>query len=95
MIWWYWMLLGLVLLGAEMVTPGGFYILFFGLAALVVGTLAGAGARPGGMAPVAVVFGARDSLTARFPWPAAGLDQDAGGRDPGRRFDGRRKRDPA
>lgn len=41
MIWWYWMLLGLVLLGAEMMTPGGFYILFFGLSALVVGTLAG------------------------------------------------------
>jgi membrane protein implicated in regulation of membrane protease activity len=41
MIWWYWMVLGLVLLGAEMTTPGGFYILFFGLAALIVGTLAG------------------------------------------------------
>jgi inner membrane protein len=43
MIWWYWMLAGLMLLGAEMVTPGGFYMLFFGLAALAVGTLAGAG----------------------------------------------------
>ncbi|MEO8341202.1 MAG: NfeD family protein [Nitrospirota bacterium] len=43
MIWWYWMLLGLVLLGVEMVTPGGFYILFFGLAALIVGSLAGLG----------------------------------------------------
>lgn len=43
MIWWYWMVLGLALLGAEMTTPGGFYILFFGLAALVVGTLAGFG----------------------------------------------------
>lgn len=41
MIWWYWMLLGLVLLGVEMATPGGFYILFFGLAALIVGSLAG------------------------------------------------------
>jgi membrane protein implicated in regulation of membrane protease activity len=43
MVWWYWMVLGLALLGAEMATPGGFYILFFGLAALIVGTLAGAG----------------------------------------------------
>jgi inner membrane protein len=43
MIWWYWMLLGLLLLGAEMITPGGFYILFFGLAALVVGGLSGVG----------------------------------------------------
>lgn len=41
MVWWYWVLLGLVLLGAEMATPGGFYILFFGLAALIVGALAG------------------------------------------------------
>ena len=41
MVWWYWMVLGLALLAAEMTTPGGFYILFFGLAALVVGTLAG------------------------------------------------------
>ena len=41
MVWWYWMVLGLTLLGAEMTTPGGFYILFFGLSALVVGTLAG------------------------------------------------------
>ena len=41
MIWWYWMVLGLALLGAEMTTPGGFYILFFGLAALIVGTLVG------------------------------------------------------
>lgn len=41
MIWWYWMLLGLLLFGAEMMTPGGFYMLFFGLSALIVGTLAG------------------------------------------------------
>ncbi|HKY71304.1 MAG TPA: NfeD family protein [Nitrospira sp.] len=41
MVWWYWMVLGLVLLGAEMTTPGGFYILFFGLSALLVGALAG------------------------------------------------------
>lgn len=40
MIWWHWLLLGLLLLGAEMMTPGGFYILFFGLAALVVGAIA-------------------------------------------------------
>lgn len=43
MVWWYWMVLGLVLLGAEMTTPGGFYIIFFGLSALAVGTLAGLG----------------------------------------------------
>jgi membrane protein implicated in regulation of membrane protease activity len=37
------MLLGLVLLGLEVLTPGGFFVLFFGIAALVVGTMVGLG----------------------------------------------------
>lgn len=41
MFWWYWMVLGLILMGLELATPGGFYLLFFGLAALLVGALAG------------------------------------------------------
>ncbi len=44
MTWWYWLLLGLILAGAEMMAPGGFYLLFFGIAALIVGALAGSGA---------------------------------------------------
>ena len=40
MTWWYWLVLGLILVGAEIVSPG-FYLLFFGIAALAVGTLAG------------------------------------------------------
>lgn len=43
MTWWYWLLMGLVLAGAEMISPGGFYLLFFGIAALLVGALAGLG----------------------------------------------------
>lgn len=43
MIWWYWMVLGLVLMGLELATPGGFYLLFFGLSALVLGTAGGLG----------------------------------------------------
>jgi membrane protein implicated in regulation of membrane protease activity len=43
MLWWTWLLLGLGLLLLEVVTPGGFFFLFFGVSALVVGTLAGAG----------------------------------------------------
>jgi len=39
MLWWLWILLGLALLGAELLTPGGFYVLFFGAGALVVGLL--------------------------------------------------------
>ena len=41
MDWWIWIVLGLVLLLGEMVTPGGFYILFFGIGAIIVGVLAG------------------------------------------------------
>jgi membrane protein implicated in regulation of membrane protease activity len=43
MVWWLWLFLGLILLGIEVMTPGGFYILFFGLAALIVGALTGLG----------------------------------------------------
>ena len=38
MEWWYWILLGLTLLGLEILS-GGFYLMFFGLAALAVGAV--------------------------------------------------------
>lgn len=37
--WWLWMLLGIALLVAEILTPGGFYIIFFGAAGICVGLL--------------------------------------------------------
>lgn len=43
MAWWIWILLGLGLLTLEMLTPGGFFVLFFGLSALVVGAAVGCG----------------------------------------------------
>ncbi len=43
MVWWFWVMLGLGLLGLEVLTPGGFFVLFFGLAALAVGALVGLG----------------------------------------------------
>ena len=43
MPWWMWALFGLALLGGEMLTPGGFYFLFFGVSGLVVGALVGLG----------------------------------------------------
>ena len=46
MTWWLWAFLGLFLLGSEIVTPGGFYMLFFGIGALVVGALVGLGMIP-------------------------------------------------
>ena len=43
MYWWLWLVLGLIFVGLEVLTPGGFYVLFFGIGALVVGGLAGFG----------------------------------------------------
>lgn len=43
MLWWYWLVGGLVLLALELATPSGFFMLFFGLGALTVGVLAGSG----------------------------------------------------
>ena len=44
MEWWIWTLFGLLLLLTELVTPGGFYFIFFGIGAVIVGVLAGFGA---------------------------------------------------
>ena len=37
--WWMWVVLGMVLLLGEVLTPGGFFIIFFGAAAVVVGLM--------------------------------------------------------
>lgn len=37
MEWWIWIVLGIVLLGAEMLVPGGLFMLFFGIGAIIVG----------------------------------------------------------
>lgn len=38
-VWWHWLVLGLVLIVLEMAAAGGFYLLFFGGAALVMAVL--------------------------------------------------------
>ena len=43
MEWWLWLAGGLALVVFELVTPSGFFIIFFGLGALTVGLLAGTG----------------------------------------------------
>jgi membrane protein implicated in regulation of membrane protease activity len=39
-LWWHWLVLGLVLAVAEIASAGGFYIIFFGVGAIAVGLLA-------------------------------------------------------
>lgn len=43
MQWWHWLAGGLLLLVLELVTPSGFFLMFFGLGALTVGVLMLAG----------------------------------------------------
>jgi hypothetical protein len=43
MQWWLWLVLGLVLVGIELLTPGGFFVIFFGAAAILLGVLGGLG----------------------------------------------------
>lgn len=44
--WWMWMIAGIALLAIEMLTPGGFFTLFFGAGAMAVGILGLAGWQP-------------------------------------------------
>ena len=37
--WWHWLVLGLVLVALELAASGGFYVIFFGIAALAIGAL--------------------------------------------------------
>lgn len=41
MTWWFWSSLGLILLVLELVIPTGFFLLMFGVAALIVSVVAG------------------------------------------------------
>lgn len=43
MPWWLWLLAGVVLAALELVGSGGFYLIFFGLSALLIGLLQFAG----------------------------------------------------
>jgi inner membrane protein len=76
MEWWYWVLLGLILLGVELAAPSGFYLMFLGLAALCVGTLVALGMAKAiwlqwvlfsGLSVVALLF-FRGPLLARFKY---------------------------
>ena len=49
MAWWIWVLGGLVLLLAEVLTPGGFFVVFFGAGAILVGALKAAGLERAGL----------------------------------------------
>lgn len=43
MSWWAWLIMGILLLGAEAVTPGLFFLFFFGVSGIIIGALVAAG----------------------------------------------------
>ena len=65
MQWWHWAVLGLVLGLLELATPGGFFILFFGIGALLVSVLSLAGIA-GPLWVQWVAFGALSIITLFF-----------------------------
>ena len=84
MTWWLWVALGLVLGAIELATPGGFFVIFFGIAAAIIGLaeLAGLGLPPWGQwlaFPILAIVALRlfrKPLLARLQ-PAVGDDVDA------------------
>jgi len=87
MAWWAWLVLGLLLLGGEMLTPGGFFLLFFGIGALAVGLL-----QLGGMGgpnwlhwllfsviSLATLLGIRPRLVGRLARRGAGAEEGVTG----------------
>jgi membrane protein implicated in regulation of membrane protease activity len=81
MAWWIWIALGLALAAIELATPGGFFIVFFGIAAFVVGVLdlAGLAQRP---AVQWLLFTILAVVALRlFRRPLLGYHGMAGGRD--------------
>src|SRR6187549_1678666 len=43
-VWWHWLALGLILITLELAASGGFYIIFFGVAAVLIAALSLIGA---------------------------------------------------
>jgi hypothetical protein len=67
--WWMWVLLGLALVTGEILTPGGFYILFFGAGAIVVGLIKLAGLSTGLAAEGLIFVALSIGLLAAFRKP--------------------------
>ena len=88
MEWWIWLVLGLILIAVELFTPGGFFLLFFGLGAIAAGVLAALIPVPGAaslafqvlvclLVSVGGLLLFRNALVARFGRHGRGRDVDS------------------
>ena len=87
MEWSAWLVLGLLLVAIEVFTPGGFFLLFFGVSALLVGALAATNLPFTSSLPFQIVIFLavsitglilfRNALVARFGRPGRGREVDS------------------
>jgi membrane protein implicated in regulation of membrane protease activity len=85
MEWWLWVILGFLMMVAELLTPGGFYLLFFGVGGVIVGSLDALGwAGPAwtqwllfSLLSVVSLVVFRRPLLARFKSAAPGKEMDS------------------
>ena len=75
MIWWYWILLGLALAAIELATPGGFFVIFFAVGALLVGLIERRRDSRGGLRPVGALHRGLPRLAGALPQAAAPADE--------------------
>jgi len=79
--WWAWVVAGLVLMAAEILTPGGFFIIFFGFGAAATGILKLLGMEVGTVLEILIfvlisvggLFQFRQKLMEQFGKPAKGV----------------------
>ena len=90
-VWWHWLVLGLLLIALELAASGGFYIIFFGIAAVVVSLMAALGAGLPVWVQLLLFSVLVGRIAAVLPQPADAVDEHRGhGRR--RRLAGRRDR---
>ena len=74
-VWWHWFALGLVLIALELAAAGGFYVIFFGIAAVVVGDPPARRPFRPDLDSAPAVLDPLDRLAALLPQPDAPLDE--------------------
>ncbi len=88
-LWWHWLALGLILVALELAASGGFYIIFFGIAAIAIAMLRVARPRRPGLGAAPALLGlSRSGRCSLFRSPLMrwlkldrpGVDVDSHGR---------------
>ena len=74
MLWWHWLVIGVILVALEMAASGGFYVIFFGVAALAIAGTSRARLGGAGLGAARALFQHLDRVAARVSRSAAEVD---------------------